>query len=207
MSAREASGALETAVAVALLTARTTILAAALLAAATTAQAADPWAKAPQSLDEHNYLRDAGISELKATLKPPTPPPVKPNVTWQELEGLRTWLDGDKPMRVTHTPPSRQLVPPEQFDGPYKGKLTVTVVDSEAEVMKQCPATVFPAKLGCAWQFRALYTGGPYAECRIILANQAIAESWGFTFATIYRHELGHCNGWAGDHKGARFAQ
>ena len=67
---------------------------------------------------------------------------------------MRTWLGGDKPMKITHSPTSRQLVPPAEYDGPYKGKLTVTLLDTEDEVVKQCPATTFPAKLGCAYQFR-----------------------------------------------------
>ena len=107
---------------------------------------------------------------------------------------------------VTHKPTARNILPPDGFDKPYLGKLTVTLVESEAEVVAQCPKTTFPAKLGCAYQYRQIYPGGPYAECRIIMPKEEIIESWGFSLATIYRHEIGHCNGWPGDHKAARVA-
>jgi hypothetical protein len=89
---------------------------------------------------------------------------------------------------------------------PYTGKLSVTLAASERAVAEQCPKTWFPAKLGCAFMLRQRAAGGPYEECRVVLANEEIIESWGFSLATIYRHEIAHCNGWPGDHKGARVA-
>ena len=152
------------------------------------------------------------LIEVLQPLPPPKPdPPKYRNATWQEVEAVRG-LSGVKSIadkrtfQVTHPPTGRNLLPPEEYDIPYEGKLVVTLVDSEAEVMKQCPKTNFPAKLGCAFQFRQIYPGGPYAECRIIMPKEEIIESWGFSLATIYRHEIGHCNGWPGDHKAARVA-
>ena len=183
------------------MTRTTTILAAALVAAAAPALAQSPMDQilfGGKPLDAE--LHAAGVEALRAAVKPAP----QPNVTWQDLEGIQRWLRPDHKMKVTHGPIDRRIVPPAAFDGPYKGNLQVTIVESEADVMKQCPVTSYPAKLGCAHRRGQIGPDGPFAECHIVIANEATTESWGFTLATIYRHELAHCNGWPGDHKGAR---
>jgi hypothetical protein len=165
------------------------------------------WPAKPEPPKDDLDLRGKDLSWL--TRPAPT---VYRNATWQEvaavrgLSGVPTYADRRTSFPVTHNPPSRSLLPPDEYDVPYNGRLTVTLVNTERGVAEQCPKTWFPAKLGCAYMLRETTAGGPYEECRLILASEEIIESWGFTLASIYRHEIAHCNGWPNDHKGARVA-
>jgi hypothetical protein len=39
--------------------------------------------------------------------------------------------------------------------------------------------------------------------CHILIAPLKELQKSGYTLDTIRRHEIGHCNGWPGDHPGA----
>jgi hypothetical protein len=95
-----------------------------------------------------------------------------------------------------------RALPPEEFDRPYQGILTIT--RGNAEVMqKECPKTPFPIALGCAR--RATLNGEPYT-CRVWVVEDSILQPTGWTYEIVLRHEVGHCNGWPGDHAGMRVA-
>ena len=38
----------------------------------------------------------------------------------------------------------------------------------------------------------------------ISMVNDEVLRKWGWNSGLILRHEIGHCNGWAGDHPGIR---
>ena len=43
------------------------------------------------------------------------------------------------------------------------------------------------------------------AECLIVVGDDNILSGVGvYDSKIVLRHELGHCNGWSGDHAGAR---
>lgn len=92
----------------------------------------------------------------------------------------------------------RRVLPPIEHDHPYAGKLKLIRVKTEKEVSALCPATTFRYKLGCAYPATQ--------SCRVIIVGDGVLEKAGYTYETVLRHELGHCNGWGGDHWGARVA-
>jgi hypothetical protein len=75
-------------------------------------------------------------------------------------------------------------LPPIQYDHAYSGKLTVII--SHAQKDRYCGR--FPV-LACA------YPNG--RQCTVILPPAYSQRLW--------RHEIGHCNGWAADHPGADY--
>jgi hypothetical protein len=119
-----------------------------------------------------------------------------------------------KPTPLTRSPeaprspespvPGRQVLPPLEFDKPYKGKLTVTRVDTQRAVMDVCPKTPFPLKLACAYMRSPQAPDGSWEWCHMILVADEVIRSAGYTPDTVYRHEIGHCNGWPKGHAGAQ---
>ncbi len=99
----------------------------------------------------------------------------------------------------------RRVVPPVEFDRPYSGWLKVERVKTEEDVVRVCPKTWFPIKLGCSYQYGARGKEG-YDHCKIIVVADEVIKKAGYTPELVYRHEIGHCNGWPADHNGARIA-
>lgn len=119
------------------------------------------------------------------------------------LDQSTSWLRG-----VSPTPPklaSRQIVPPVEYDKPYEGQLVVTRVKTEREVENLCPKTAFPQKLACSYM-KGRLASGSWEKCYMILVSDEIIRDAGFTPELVYRHEIGHCNGWGPEHWGARYA-
>lgn len=122
----------------------------------------------------------------------PATPPAKPVA-----------LRPEKPKRLTPIlhPERRYLavLPPEKYDHPYTmGEVEVRIVNSQAEVRKACPYGKFGEyAIGCSMHYGSL--------CVIILANDDIIRSEGFTTEIVKRHEIGHCNFWPGHHPDSRF--
>lgn len=88
------------------------------------------------------------------------------------------------------------ILPPKQYDHPYtEGTLTIEEVDSVPELLAVCKLKQARA-LGCAFP-RA-------GSCRIVLVRESVIKSYNWTRALMLRHEIGHCNGWPGDHPGVR---
>ena len=42
------------------------------------------------------------------------------------------------------------------------------------------------------------------AQCVVYLRDNAEIRRQGWTRQIVLRHEIGHCNGWPGDHRGMR---
>src|SRR5579872_3649928 len=76
-------------------------------------------------------------------------------------------------------------LPPPKYDHPYNGSLVVHTL-SESEAVARC------GEIACA---TPPWHGHP---CVITLPRNHPA------LALLRRHEIAHCNGWGGDHAGAR---
>jgi hypothetical protein len=94
--------------------------------------------------------------------------------------------------------PPGKFLPPEEFDHPYEGKLHVIRVYSQDDVRRLCPRTTFNESYALACM--TLFTN----HCRITIAADDVIQAAGFEPDLVMRHEIGHCNGWPPDHKGAR---
>ena len=93
--------------------------------------------------------------------------------------------------------PKLAVLPPVEYDKPYQGELTMLRVKDQDAVRKYCPSVPFAgAALACA------YPGGE--ECLVVMVSDRIIELAGWTTDIVRRHEIGHCNGWPKDHRGAR---
>lgn len=91
------------------------------------------------------------------------------------------------------------ILPPKQYDHPYKGKLTVETVRSQDDLREACGGSYRPGlTLGCA---RRSYDG---SSCHIYLVPEEIIVARRWTRELMLRHEIGHCNGWSASHEGQR---
>jgi hypothetical protein len=86
-------------------------------------------------------------------------------------------------------------LPPSEFDRPYAGNLIIVQGGDQEGMRKLCPRIAFPFYLGCT------YPAGD--RCLIVLADELDILRAGWTLDVVKRHEIGHCNGWGADHKGA----
>ena len=91
--------------------------------------------------------------------------------------------------------PSRAPLPPVEFDHPYAGKLTVLKEDHYALIRHVCSDT--PNAIACSYRTYDSVSGETLS-CLIMLGPKAHDDE------RALRHEIGHCNGWPGDHPGAR---
>lgn len=80
--------------------------------------------------------------------------------------------------------------PPERFDGPYQGEIVLTSASHE-NVTSICRMLIGPSKqyYGCAIERDGI--------CFVAIIDETID---GITPAAVYRHEVGHCNGWLFTH-------
>jgi hypothetical protein len=100
---------------------------------------------------------------------------------------------------VTTVPVKRlsYILPPVEFDHYYEGDLTIKIVDTLDELYALC-AIKNDTMLACA-----LPAG---KSCIVIMVRDEVMRKRGWTTGVIFRHEIGHCNGWAPDnvHVGQR---
>jgi hypothetical protein len=90
-----------------------------------------------------------------------------------------------------------RILPPPEYDYPFRGQLIA--VRKPAELMKEiCPRTILPTTLACAVRFNE------GKACVVIIGDDALIEKGPWPYDIILRHEVGHCNGWAGSHPNAR---
>jgi hypothetical protein len=89
------------------------------------------------------------------------------------------------------------VLPPPEYDKPFAGKLTEIRV-GPAIMRSICPKTIYPVTLGCA------YSTSDKSECVIVLVSDELIRAAGWTSEIVRRHEIGHCNGFPADHRGAR---
>jgi hypothetical protein len=94
--------------------------------------------------------------------------------------------------------PRDMLVPPPEFDYPYRGELTIVDALDQEQVRAKCPGAKFTigVALACAIRWPL--------SCTIVLAPEADLKAAGLPLDLVMRHELAHCNGWPSDHRGAR---
>src|SRR5262249_33665765 len=100
----------------------------------------------------------------------------------------RLWLANSPP----EPPPRSADLPPEEFDHPYKGKLTIMRLPLK-DVRLRCAnaITVMPGPvLACA---RVSADG---SDCTIFLPSDDVIRASGKIPDEVLRHERGHCNGW-----------
>jgi hypothetical protein len=85
------------------------------------------------------------------------------------------------------------LIPPPQYDHPFTGVVTVERIAGRVNMDRICQT---PRAIGCALRYTVggchLYILDDYG-----LEHQLIST---ITYLQIYRHEIGHCNGWPGNH-------
>jgi hypothetical protein len=93
---------------------------------------------------------------------------------------------------------SAAILPPVEFDKPYDGDLVLIQVDTEQDVAELC--RLKGPRLGCAYRIG-------YSRCAVTIASDAAIRARGWTRELVMRHELGHCNGWPGDHPGMRSSE
>jgi hypothetical protein len=114
--------------------------------------------------------------------------PTTPVIPWSYIP-----KDAPSSQPATPAPPlgapmiPHALAPPLEFDGNYKGKLTITRMEDFGIIQYICKNNTAVA---CA-----IHTA---QSCLILLGP----GTW--SRADVLRHELGHCNGWPSDHPGAR---
>ena len=105
--------------------------------------------------------------------------------------------------RISPAAPPKQntpgwgVLPPPEYDKPFPGKLTEIRVPPET-MRAICPKTIFPLTLACAYPTR------DQSECLIIMLSDELIKAAGWTPEIVRRHEVGHCNGFPADHRGAR---
>ena len=89
------------------------------------------------------------------------------------------------------------ILPPVEFDRPYRSRLIVRTRRQRRAMKTACrwPPS-HPVKLGCA------HAG--VAQCVVYLRGNAEIRRQGWTRQIVLRHEIGHCNGWPGGHRGMR---
>src|SRR5262249_52544309 len=100
----------------------------------------------------------------------------------------------------------KPVLTPVEYDHAFNGP--TIIIRGDATLMKQlCPKTSYPVTLGCQ-RFMHIEDGvtpTPLGKvCVIIVAQDEILQAQGWTYEIVKRHEVGHCNGFSKDHKGAR---
>ena len=87
-------------------------------------------------------------------------------------------------------------LPPAEFDHEYKGQLVVTKWNDYSLIQLICKET----KNAIACSYRTYDSvSGETLSCLIMLGPVAHNDE------RALRHEMAHCNGWPGDHPGARY--
>ena len=95
-----------------------------------------------------------------------------------------------------------RIVPPIEYDYPFPGDLRIARVDSEAAVRIACAGADFKSGYAMACNYR-----WGWHRCDVFIAADEVLATVGLTYEVALRHEIGHCNGWPGDHHGARYLE
>jgi hypothetical protein len=88
-------------------------------------------------------------------------------------------------------------LPPPEFDHHYEGKLTIRMVESIESMRLLCRQPWGATTIGCA------YRRNEGDSCDIYLMDDAFMARHNQNMSELLRHEVGHCNGWPNDHRGA----
>jgi hypothetical protein len=101
---------------------------------------------------------------------------------------MTTLLAAIAPVMLVTTA-NAQLLPPPGYDHPYAGKLTVVVTKDANEAHWMCKNDKHYA---CAYR--------DATSCTIYISPDAVIEALGASPERVRLHEIGHCNGWPGNH-------
>jgi hypothetical protein len=120
-------------------------------------------------------------------------PPIEPTIHAQALPAPVI------PLAIPPAAPAKQqqryILPPVEYDRYYEGDLTIKMVESVEELRDACGMKA-PQMLACS-----MHTA---TACLIIMVPDYVMRKAGWTTGVLLRHEIGHCNGWAGNHPGQR---
>jgi hypothetical protein len=111
---------------------------------------------------------------------PLMPAPAKPKFTQNQIRTL-------------------PLLPPVQYDKPYPGVVLEARVANVPALRAACNNST--ATVACS------YPNFKLNVCLVIIISDEALQREYWTLELIRRHEVGHCNGWMGDHAGARTLQ
>jgi hypothetical protein len=102
-----------------------------------------------------------------------------------------------KPVSVAPpiAPKQYRIFPPAEYDHYYEGDLTIKIVDSLEELHEVCQLEG-DKLLACSTH--------NHSSCIIVLVKDEVMRQRSWTTGMLLRHEMGHCNGWGGDHAGER---
>ena len=101
-------------------------------------------------------------------------------------------------LELTYPAQAQNVLPPLEYDHPYKGKLTVERSTSQVEIRLNCPYSPFRYLLGCA-------KSPAEGECYILMWDDESLKKLRMPPEVVLRHETAHCNGWPADHRGGRW--
>jgi hypothetical protein len=87
-------------------------------------------------------------------------------------------------------------LPPVEFDHAYGGQLVVTKFNDYSLIRMICKDV--PTAIACSYRTYKTASGEPIS-CLILLGPKVHNDE------RALRHEMGHCQGWPGDHPGARY--
>jgi|SRR6516162_1137213 hypothetical protein len=92
-------------------------------------------------------------------------------------------------------PKQHRIFPPAEFDHYYEGDLTIKIVDTLQELHEVCQLDG-ENLLACSTR--------NHSSCIIVMVKDEVMRQRSWTTGMLLRHEMGHCNGWGGDHAGER---
>ena len=93
---------------------------------------------------------------------------------------------------------AQNVIPPAEYDFPYKGKLTVERTPYQHVVRQNCPYSPFPFLLGRAKLFAS------EDRCYILMMDDEFLNKMNYPPEIVLRHERAHCNSWPAHHPGGR---
>src|SRR5262249_58987305 len=105
---------------------------------------------------------------------------------------LTVFLPGGE---VTAQERSVPIFPPAEYDHYYEGDLTIRIVATIEELYAICQLKQ-PNLLACTLR--------NHHSCVIVLVDDDVMRRRSWTTGMLLRHEMGHCNGWPGDHPNER---
>src|SRR5262245_61016927 len=88
-----------------------------------------------------------------------------------------------QPVMREYIPRQSNILPPVEYDHQYEGDLTIKMVPTLADLYRACSVYNNPVLLACSYRY----------------ASDVMRER-GWNTGLLLRHEIGHCNGWPGDH-------
>lgn len=108
----------------------------------------------------------------------------------------QSFVPSPKPLVAPIKPKPYFIFPPAHYDRYYEGDLTIKIVNNLEDLYAACDIRNEPRLLACS-----MHTS---TACLIIMVRDEIMRARGSTTGLLLRHEIGHCNGWGGDHAGER---